>query len=71
MMLNNIFDYMIDDKGEFFRTAFHIPSHKFYVEVGFPFFIDNESGILYDNSGEPAILTVDLIDSMEWEYIDE
>jgi hypothetical protein len=71
MMMTNIFDFMVDAEGEFVRYGIHIPGHPFYEEIGMPFYIDPESGVIFDSSGNPAIITTGLIDSYDWEILDE
>ena len=71
MMLNNIFDYMVDGYGTLEPKSFHIPDISHYKELGFPFYIDGESGVIMDNLDQPAIMTIDLIDSLEWEVVDD
>jgi hypothetical protein len=70
-MLTNIFDYMLDAQDEFIFYSLHIPDHPYYMELGMPFMIDGKTGVIYDASGEPAILTVALINSVNWEIVDE
>jgi len=69
-MLTNIFDYMVNNKGEIVSDMLHIPDYPFYSETGFPFKIDEESGVILDVTGEPAIITIDLINNFYWEILD-
>lgn len=71
MMLTNIFDYMINNSGEIVLDTFHIADYPYYTEIGFPFKIDEASGVILDVTGEPAIITIDLINNFYWEILDD
>ena len=70
-MITNIFDFIVDKNGEFDDKFFHIPVSNHYEEVGFPFYVDHETHTIMDNNDEPAVLTVEMIDSIHWEIIDD
>lgn len=71
MLLTNIMDFMVKDDGHIdFNIKFHIPDYQFYKELGFPYQFNPEDGIILDCKGDCAILSLDLLDSREWEIID-
>jgi len=71
MMLTNIADFLAGPDGELEDKYFHIADIEYYEELGMPFYYDAETGIVMDSSGEPAILTLHLLDSINWDIVDE
>jgi hypothetical protein len=71
MMLITVFDHLYDKDGNYNQRKFHIPEIEYYQDLGFPFHVDKETNIILDNTNEPAILTVELIESYHWEIIYE
>lgn len=72
MLLTNLPDYMLTTEGEVSsEVGFHIPNHILYRELAFPYYFREEDGVIIDSKGQLAVLTLDMLDSLEWEIIDE
>lgn len=68
MLLTNILDFMTDSEGQFLEDAkFHIPYWGEYEELAMPFSIDLSTGVILDSKDRCVILSVDLIESLDWE----
>lgn len=74
MLLTNITDYMLTGDSEIdLALGFHIPNHKQYKELGFPYryTIDANSNLtVIDSWGNLAVFTENLINSTEWEVFE-
>lgn len=71
MLITNVMDYLVDNDGYMIEGAkFHIPNHKLYKEMRLPYAF-NEDGVLVDNEGNLAVMTVDLLHNCDWEPLIE
>ena len=64
MMLPNVFDWMREDEPK----AFQIEDY-WDKNINFPYSV-LEDGIIVDSEGCPAIFTVDMLNSWNWEIVE-
>lgn len=74
MLLNTLIDYVLEPDTNKIKTDvyFHINflDVELYDEYRMPYRF-NEEGVLIDVLDGPVMLNIDLIDSIDWEIVDE
>jgi hypothetical protein len=71
MLLTNVADFMLDSHGKVRQDiGFHIPNHQLYKSLGFPYYFRDEDFAIVDSYGNLAVMTLELIDSLDWEVSD-
>lgn len=68
MLLTNIIDYCIDPEGFLIHEHIHIPDYP--EKANFPFKIGEDS-LIYDCNDCPAIFTIGLLASLDWEIYED
>jgi hypothetical protein len=70
MLLTNIPDYVAQNAYEIDTSIkFHIPDHPLYKELNFPYHFREEDFAILDSEGNFAVITAELLDSMNWAII--
>lgn len=71
MLLNTLLDYLINpETGEVSDKKFHIKNHPHYEDFNFPYYFNDET-LLIDSKGELAFFTFDILDSLDWDFVNE
>jgi len=71
MLITNIADYVTDPQGELTEMEFHIPDSPYYEELGMPFRFCLDSYSIVNIRDEYVAMNLMLLDSLDWELLDE